>query len=189
MKIKSLVIFSALLLAVACATNNNMTSSSSTMPGMSSGMRMSDADIAGIVTNANQGEIDQAQAAVSKASSDDVRAFAQMMINDHTNALNQARTLFSNRNITANTSNDVAGNLASNSQQTISALNTYTGSAFDRQYIQSQIDVHSWLLNSLDNTLIPSAGNRQLRDFLQTQRTAVAMHLDRARQIQGTIGR
>lgn len=186
MKIKSLVIFSTLLLMAACSMNT-MTSSSS-MPG-TMGARISDADIAAIVTNASQGEIDQGQAASTKASSDDVRAFARMMVTDHTNALNQARDLFSRRSITANTSNDIAMNLQTNGQQTISALNTYSGSAFDRQYIQSQIDVHQWLLNSLDNTLIPSASNRQLRDFLQTQRTAVSMHLDRARQIQGTIGR
>ena len=154
-----------------------------------SGMAMSDADIAAIVTNANQGEVDQGNAALSRASSADVRAFAQMMVTDHTNALSQARTLFGNRNITPNTSNSVASDLQSNSQQTISALGTYSGTSFDQQYINSQVQVHQWLLNSLDNTLIPGARDRRLRDFLQTQRTAVASHLDRARQLQSSVGR
>jgi putative membrane protein len=171
----------ALLLLAACSTTtDNMTSSS--MPGM-----MSDADVAAVVTNANQGEIAQGQAASTRASSTDVRAFAQMMVNDHTNALNQARDLFSRTNINANTNNDVASNLQSNANQTLSALNTYNGSEFDRQYMQSQVDMHQWLLNSLDNTLIPSARNRDFRSFLQTQRSAVAMHLDRARQILGSL--
>ena len=189
MKIKSLVVIStALLLLAGCSTTSTMTSSSSSsMPGTTMGTRISDADIAAIVTNASQGEIDQGQVAQTKASSDEVRAFARMMVTDHTNALNQARSLFSERNISTSTSYDVANNLQSLSQQTISALNTYSGDAFDRPYIQSQIDMHQWLLNSLDNNLIPSESSRQLRDFLQTQRTAVAMHLDRARQIQGMM--
>lgn len=184
MKAKSLAIFAALLMTAACSVNHTMTSSSSSssMPGMAMSTMYGDSDIAAILTNANQGEIDQGQAAITRASSDDVRAFAQMMVNDHTNALNQARTLFASRNI-ATSDNDVSRNLQSGSQQTVSALNTYNGASFDRQYMQAQVDAHQWLLNTLDNTLIPSAHNRQLRDFLNTQRSAVATHLDRARQI------
>ena len=183
MKTRFIVMSSVLLLMAACSTSTNMTSSS-TMPGMG----YTDNDIAAIVSNASQGEVDQGQAAASRASSAEVRAFAQMMVTDHSNALTQARTLFSKNNITTN-DNDVSRNLVSNSQQTINALTTYTGNDFDRQYIQSQVDVHQWLLNTLDSTLIPSAHNRDFRNFLQTQRTAVAMHLDRARQIQSGLGR
>jgi len=89
-------------------------------------------------------------------------------------------------NITAN-DNDISRNLQNGSSQTVSSLNTYSGTDFDRQYINSQVGIHQWLLNTLDNTLIPSAHNRQLRDFLKAQRTAVATHLDRARQIQSNL--
>jgi putative membrane protein len=185
MKSKSLLLIAALVLAAGCSVNNTMTSSS-TMPG-SNGMTFNDNDIAGILSNANQGEIDEGQTAVSKANSADVRAFAQMMITDHTNNLNQARSLFDRINVTPNTSNDIASTLQSGARQTVSALNTYTGTDFDRQYIQSQIDTHQWLLTTLDNALIPSARNRQMRDFLKTTRGAVSMHLDRARQIQSNL--
>ncbi len=187
MKIKSLAIFSALLLMAACSVNHDtMTSSSSSMPGIVTGSIYSDSDIAAIVANANQGEVDQGQAASTKANSDDVRAFARMMVTDHTNALNQAQSLWSRTNITA-TDNNISRGLQSGSSQTVNALNTYSGTDFDRQYINSQVDIHQWLLNTLDNTLIPSAQNRQVRDFLKTQRTAVAMHLDRAKQIQNNL--
>jgi putative membrane protein len=143
---------------------------------------MSDADIASIVTTANQGEIDQANAALAKASSSDVRDFAQMMVRDHTNALNATQSLISNQNITP-TDNATSTALRSGSQQTISALNTYSGTNFDRTYMQAMVDAHQWLLNTMDSTLIPSAHSRALRDLLQTQRTTVAAHLDRARTI------
>jgi putative membrane protein len=185
MKSKSFVIVAALLLAAACSTNTTMTSSS-TMPGMN-GMTWSDADIAAIVSNANQGEIDEGQVATTSASSDDVRAFARMMVTDHSNALNQAKSLLSRNNITPNMNNDIANTLQNGANQTVTALRTYTGNDFDRQYMQSQVDAHQWLLQTLDSTLIPGASNRQLRDFLKTQRTAVAAHLDRARQIQTSM--
>ena len=182
MKSKSLVIVAAFLLMAGCSVNNTMTSSS-TVPGIG----FTDSDIAAIVTNANQGEIDEGNAAVNKASSDDVRAFARMMVSDHTNALNQAQTLFSRNSITANTNNDIANTLQNGARQTISAINTYSGTDFDRQYMQAQVDTHQWLLTTLDNTLIPSTNNRELRNFLNTQRTAVSTHLDRARQILNSI--
>ena len=185
MKIKSLIVLPALLLmTAACSVNHDMTSSS--MPGMTMGTMYSDSDIAAIVTNANQGEVDQAQVATSRASSDEVRAFARMMATDHSNALTQAQSLWSRTNMTAR-DNDISRSLQSGSSQTVNALNTYSGTDFDRQYINSQVDIHQWLLNTLDNTLIPSAHNRQLRDFLNKQRTAVAMHLDRAKSIQNNL--
>ena len=182
MRTRFLTIPAIALCAVACSTTS-MTSSSAVGAGIN------DADIAQIVTTANQGEIDEGNAALQKASSADVRAFAQMMVTDHTNALTQTSNLVSNRNIMPNTANDIASTLQGGARQTIANLSTYSGADFDRQYINAQVDLHQWLLGQLDKALIPAASDRRLRDLLQTQRTAVAAHLDRARQIQGTLGR
>ena len=137
-----------------------------------------DSDVVAIVRTANQGEIDQGNAAVAKASSAEVKAFAQMMVSDHTKALNDANAL----PITS-TDNSTTGTLKSGSQQTINNLSTYSGAAFDRAYMQAMVDAHQWLLNAMDSTLIPSAHTRALKDLLTTQRAAVSTHLDRARQI------
>ena len=175
---KQLGLYMAVLLVlVGCSAYAPM-SSSSTLGGAA----WSDSDIAAIMTAANQGEIDQANAALTRATSMDVRNFAQMMVTDHTNALNTAQSLFSSRNITA-TDNTTSTNLRNGSQQTITALNTYRRSSFDRTYMQAQVDAHQWLLNTLDSTLIPSAHLSAVRTLLQTQRGTVASHLDRARQI------
>ena len=50
-----------------------------------------DPQIAAIVVTANQVDIDAGKLAMSKAQSDDVKAFAQLMITDHT-AVNKAAT-------------------------------------------------------------------------------------------------
>jgi putative membrane protein len=183
MRTRLLIASAIVLLAAGCSTYSMTSSSALGVPGLT------DSDIGQVITTANQGEIDQANAALAKASSADVRAFAQMMVNDHTAALNATNTLLTDRNITPSTTNSLASQLQSGSSQTIAALDTYSGTSFDRQYIDAQVNLHQWLLSTLDNSLIPSTHDRRFRDLLQNQRSTVAMHLDRARQLQGTLGR
>ncbi|MFL6248910.1 MAG: DUF4142 domain-containing protein [Thermoanaerobaculia bacterium] len=164
------------LLMTACASTMS-SPLGTTQPGA-----WPETDIAGIVMTANEGEVQQGNAALSKASSADVRAFAQMMVSDHTAAMNTARDVFT-RNAITPAENATTRTLRDTSQRTVTNLGTYSGTAFDRTYMQSQVDVHQWLLTSLDTALIPSAQRPEVRSLLQTQRTAVAAHLDRARQI------
>jgi len=164
-------VFLCAVVLAACATNT------ATMPNA-----IPDSDIAAIVRTANQGEIELGNAATSKASSGEVKAFAQMMVTDHTNALQAANDLFTKKSLTP-TDNDTTRALQNGGQQTMSNLNTYSGAAFDRAYMQAMVDAHQWLLNTMDSTLIPSAHTKDLKDLLTTQRAAVSTHLDRARQI------
>jgi putative membrane protein len=147
-----------------------------------------EAEIAAIMTAANEGEIQQGQAASARATNADVRSFAQMMVTDHTNALNTARDTF-NRTAITPADNNISTTLRTNSQTTVRNLDTYTGAAYDRMYMQTQVDLHSWLLRQLDNNLIPSARTPELRTLLQTQRGSVAAHLDRAQAILGGLPR
>ena len=143
------------------------------------------ADVAGIVMTANEGEVQQGQAAASKASSADVRSFAQMMVSDHTNALNMARDTFTKAGVTP-AENATTQCLRENSRGTITNLGTYSGAAFDRAYMQSQVDIHQWLLTAMDTSLIPSTSG-SARTLLETQRASVAAHLDQARRILNTL--
>jgi putative membrane protein len=140
----------------------------------------------GIVIAANQGEVDQGNAAASRATNADVRAFAQMMVTDHTTALAAVRDTSSRAELTP-LDNDTTAALQRGSRETITNLNTYSGADFDRTYMQSQVDLHQWLLNQLDRVLIPTTRNRDLRSLLETQRTSVAAHLEQARQIRGRL--
>lgn len=154
--------------------DHSMTSSS-TLPG-----GLSDSDITAILIAANEDEVQQRNLAATKASSPEVRSFAEMLVTDHTNALNRWRDLISRRNITP-TENATSTRLGNGSHQTISALSTYTGSSFDRMFVQAQVDQHQWLLNTIDS-ILPLA-SRDVRDMLTTQRASVVRHLDRVREI------
>jgi putative membrane protein len=164
------------LFAGACATTDM-----NTMPG---GLPQS--DIAGIVMAANEGEIQQGNAASQRASSAAVRSFAQMMVADHTNALNEGRDVFGRVGVTPG-ENETSRRLRNDSQRTVTNLNTYSGAAFDRAYVQTQVNLHQWLLDTLDSTLIPSASSTEVRALLQKQRGSVATHLDHARRLLGSL--
>jgi putative membrane protein len=151
-----------------------------------SGTVLTGPDIAGILTMANQGEIDAGQLASAKAVSPTVRDFANMMVRDHTGALSDARAVFDRSRLVPNTTNATAMALHDLSNRTKGSLDQYAGSSFDRTYMQSQVDMHQWLLNQIDSSLMPSSRG-DLRTLLVNQRASVAAHLDRARTILNSL--
>lgn len=163
------------LFTAACATTM------APMPGA-----LPPSDVAGILTTANQGEVQQGQAASTKATSASVRSFAQMMVTDHTSANERAGEVFGRKGISPG-DNDTTRALRANSERTIANLNTYNGAAFDREYMRTQVEMHEWTLNTLDNMLIPSSRDADIRALLKTQRGAVAAHLEQARSILGSL--
>jgi putative membrane protein len=185
---KSVAVVSVVLLAAACgSTNSGNMSSSSSMNGMNmNGTVLTGPDIAGILTMANQGEIDAGQLASAKAVSPTVRDFANMMVRDHTGALSDARAVFDRSRLVPNTTNATAMALHDLSNRTKGSLDQYAGSSFDRTYMQSQVDMHQWLLNQIDSSLMPSSRG-DLRTLLVNQRASVAAHLDRARTILNSL--
>lgn len=154
--------------------------------GDTAGRPNSDPHIVGIVMAANQGEIEQGNAAATRATNSDVRAFAQMMAADHTTALSAVRDTSGRAGLTP-ADNDTTAALQRTSRETITNLATYSGAEFDRQYMQTQVNLHQWLLTALDQHLIPLATNRDLRSLLETQRVSVAAHLEQARAIRGRL--
>lgn len=182
---RTVILASVCVIAGACATS----SSNGTMNGMDTSYwanATSASDTVAIMTTANESEVQQGNAALSKATSAQVREFAQMMVTEHTNGAQMVRDAASRMNVTP-TDNATTSALRSGTQMTITNLNTYSGAAFDRMYMRTQVDVHQWLLNALDTALIPSARTADLRTLLQNQRASVAAHLDRARQIAGGL--
>lgn len=137
-------------------------------------------DIAGIVTVASQGEIDQAKAVLPRLTNADARDFANMMIVDHSAALQMAQNVFGTNRIQIRDTNSTAVSLKSRSGALVKQLEPMAMP--DRTYIQAQVQQHQDLLRMLDEQLIPSSSG-ELRVFLQKQRETVAIHVVRAQSI------
>lgn len=149
-------------------------------------MLMHDSDIAGIVLTANQGEVDLGQLARSMATSAQVRRFAEMIVTGHLDAIQKHQAIVARTGMKT-TETALRTQLRNAGVATADMLKQRSGSDFDSAYIRSRIDMHQWLLDALDKSLIPASANGALRSYLNDVRDAVATHLTEARKIESSM--
>ena len=124
----------------------------------------------------------EAQLAQSKSTNADVLAFAMMMITDHGAAVTRLQQVLDAQNLIT-TDSQQRMTLSNMATATYNQLFGLAGSAFDTTYAMSQVTAHTMVLALFDSTLIPSATNAALKAELQTERTAVMMHLTMAQSL------
>lgn len=145
--------------------------------------KLSDGQIASILTTVDDGEIEQAQLALEKATKPDVQAFAKHMVEQHTTAKQTGARLASQSNIQPADS-PKSQELKQAGAQMLKQLNAADSNNFDITYMDGQIQQHSDVLKLIKEQLLPAVNEPALRDYLSQARDMVQQHLDQARQIQ-----
>lgn len=144
---------------------------------------VSEAAIVGVLQTVDQNETETAQAAMARSKNEDVLAFARQMIVDHGEAsrkLNEVGIQPSNSEV--NRKFKEKGKMISRK------LNRLEGPAFDRAYMNAQVEDHAAVLDKLDRKFIPSAKSGQLASHLQERRPVIESHLEHARRIKASLG-
>ncbi len=172
MKVSALIMAGALLVPAAAV----------------SAQGVDDAQIAAIVVTANQVDIDAGKLASSMASSADVKKFGQQMVTDHTGVNKQATELVTKLHVTPK-DNPTAQSLKAEGQKNVAQLKTLKGAAFDKAYVDHEVEYHQQVLDALDKTLIPSASNAELKALLVKVRPAFVAHLEHAKHLQSSLGK
>ena len=147
---------------------------------------MTEANVFAALSAANAAEVEHSKVAVDKATNADVKAFAQMMIDEHTAMAKQGDELAVRLNDTP-APNDVANGLRDESTKDVNDLTAKTGSDFDNEYIDEQIDMHQETLDLLDR-LDDNATNADLKAMIEQAKPKVQQHLDRAKAIKEKLG-
>ena len=147
-----------------------------------------DAQIAAVVVAANQVDIDAGKLAASKASSAQVKEFAQRMVTDHTAVNKSASDLVTKLHVTPEP-NATSGSLKKGGDENVAALQKLNGATFDRAYVDHEITYHQAVLDAVDQTLIPSAQNAELKALLVKVRPAFVAHLEHAKQLQTSLSK
>ncbi len=143
---------------------------------------LSDEQIAGITDAANSAEIEQAKVARLKSKDKDVQRFAAKMIAAHEEAKKNQDKL------KLPTAESALGNtIGTESASTLAALKSGEGSALDKSYIDAQVDAHQKLLNALNDKLIPSVKNPDLKAYLSQIAPHIAHHLKEAQELQHAL--
>jgi putative membrane protein len=144
---------------------------------------MTDGEIVAVTSAANNGEIEMAQLATKSATNADVKNFAAMMVTQHRDMETKGKTLAAKAKITP-AENDASKSLKSDVDSSLATMKGQKGKDFDKAYIDAQVKAHRDVLNMIDNKLLPSAQNGDLKTMLTDARTHVATHLAKAEEIQ-----
>jgi putative membrane protein len=152
-----------------------------------SAQEVNDAQIASIVVTANQVDIDAGKLATSKATDDDVKAFARLMVSDHTAVNKSATDLAAKLRVTPQ-DNPTSQSLEADGKKSIAHLKTLKGAAFDQAYIDREVAYHQQVIDALDKTLIPGATNGELKALLVKVRPAFVAHLEHAKRLRASAG-
>jgi predicted outer membrane protein len=161
--------------AGAAATGGAATSAASSAPGgsMSKGDQKALVDMA----QANMAEIEGGKLAQSKSQNDQVKTFAQQMIDDHTKALNDVQQVAQQKGVTLPSEPDAKHKAMA------AKLEKMSGSAFDKAYmaqagVADHKKVHSMLMQ--DQKRVKDPDVKKLAD---TMAPVVEQHLKAAQQL------
>jgi putative membrane protein len=171
---KTITVLALAVLATACSLNRDPAN-------------MTDPEIAMVMRVANLGEVREGNIAREKATDTTVREFATMMVNEHTDANIKTEEQLAKKEIPSDDS-PLSRQIDAGSAAAADTLRaSATGAAFDRAYMDRQIEVHQYVLTTIDKTLLPAAHEKVLRQALNDMRATVTKHLDRARTIRAAL--
>lgn len=134
---------------------------------MAEGAKPTDPQIAHIAYTAGVIDITAAKQAISKASSKDVKAFAEDMVRDHEAVNKQALDLVKKLKVTPE-DNDTSKTLSKQAADKLGELGKLSGAAYDKAYVANEVAYHKAVNGALETQLIPSASNAELKSLLQT---------------------
>ena len=141
-----------------------------------------DPQIAHIAYPADLIDVEAGKLALEKSKNNDVRAFAQRMIGDHTSVNDQALALVKKLNVTPE-DNPTSQSLTKQAEETRKKLAGLTGAAFDKAYIDNEVAFHKTVNSALSTTLIPDAQNSELKSLLQNGLKVFEAHLEHAERL------
>lgn len=145
--------------------------------------KLTDPEIASIAVTANQIDVNYAKIAQKKSKDAAVIEFAKTMENDHNSVIKLATDLAKKLNVTPK-SNSVTESLLNGEKSVTKDLNSKTGAAFDKAYVDNEVAYHDAVIKTVENVLIPDAQNAELKGLLVKALPTFKAHLEHAKMIQ-----
>lgn len=134
---------------------------------MAQGSKPTDPQIAHIAYTAGVIDIKNADLALKKSHNKDVLAFANDMERDHKAVNEKALALVKKLKVTPE-DNPTSQALTKQADEKRAELEKLNGPAFDKAYAESEVAYHKTVNGALQQTLIPSSSNAELKSLLQT---------------------
>lgn len=141
----------------------------------------------GYAHNAHNGEIALGKLASTKATNSQVKAYGQQMVKDHQAMMNDAHTLMGTVNAAVDSTWDDAKDLAGDGAEKLRELTEKErGADWDKNYIESQIDMHQRVLDKLTDAVKNNA-DTTVTSALTKSSAKVQEHLTKAQSIKAGL--
>jgi putative membrane protein len=145
--------------------------------------RMEDAsEFAVKAANGGMMEVELARLASTKATSQDVKTFAQKMMDDHMKANDELQSLATQKNIT------LPAALSDESKNNVERLSKLSGAEFDREYMEFMVDDHEE-----DVEMFRKAANdskdAEIKSFASKTLPTLESHLEMAKQTRDKVNK
>ena len=146
-----------------------------------SAAKLDDPTIVAIFEAANTYDIEAGALAEKKANNHDVHEFAEMIQRDHRAVRQQGRDLAASLKVTPTPPANFP--LANAHVAAMAKLRGLTGVAFDRAFLQNEVEFHNAVIDAVTKTLLPATQNAQLKDLETKVAPAFVAHRDRAQNL------
>jgi putative membrane protein len=143
------------------------------------GMEMDDAEQMINLASSDMFEIEAGRLAAERGTNPEVKSFGQMMVEDHTKASQQMKTLAQNKNITLPTT------MGNDHQEELSDLRNQQGADFDREYMDAMVSSHEDAISRLED--LQDSDDAQIKSFAQTMLPTIRQHHERAQTIEDQV--
>jgi putative membrane protein len=143
--------------------------------------RNTDAQFATSVAQANMAEVALGKLAQEKSQRDDIKKFAQKMVDEHTKAQQDLEGIASKNNLT------LPKDLSAQQKTQLDRLSKLSGPEFDRAYARLMVMDHTRVSNALQHESQKVSANADLKDYATRMYPGVSDHLTIAKTIVSEI--
>lgn len=143
------------------------------------GSALDDAAIVGIFDAANSWDVTTGGLAARKAARADVRDFGRMLEEVHAEVRKQGQALAAKLGVVPT---PVAKDfpLLLQHQRAMRTLESLSGAAFDKAFLEHEIAYHQAVIDAVTTTLLPAIRNAELKAFVEKLAPAFQAHLGAA---------
>lgn len=139
-----------------------------------------DTDFAVTAANSGMAEVKASEVAQQKAQDQRVKDYAAMLVQDHTKANEELKTLAANKNIT------LPAAPGEEHLQDISDLNENSGTEFDKEYMSMMVDDHQKDVDLFEEAAEDS-DDAEIRAFASKTLPTLKKHLEEAKTLEESL--
>jgi putative membrane protein len=187
MKQNQLALLLLALISTGCTSTNkaatpDTAAQSNSGAATSSPSSNSEQDFVTKAAQGNSAEIELGKIAAAKSKNPNVKQFAQMMVKDHTTALNELQELAQSKNLNFN------DDLPDDAKALQTKLSSDTGKQFDKDYMDSMVEDHQKDVQEFTDKS-QNAKDPDVKQWASKTLPVLQKHLEKAQQIDAKLNK